>query len=130
MDREPDRGQYVINYFTSAKAERPANFFPLPNAIFHIGLSAGEIASYSYLMHYEDRTSHQCWPSYKTIGKAVGMGENTVRKYVHELWYKELIQIEPSKYELSGQIRNENLQYKILPIQQAIDNYNEGQLWK
>ena len=81
-------------------------------------------------MYCEDRKSHPCWPSYKTIGRAVGMSENTVRKYVHELWYKELIQIEPSKYEPSGQIRNGNLQYKILPIQRAIDNYNEGQLWK
>ena len=58
------------------------------------------------------------------------MSENTVRKYVHELWYKELIQIEPSKHELGGQIRNGNLQYKILPIQRAIDNYNESQMWK
>ena len=81
-------------------------------------------------MYCEDRKSHQCWPSYKTIGRAVGMSENTVRKYVHELWYKELIQIEPSTYESGGQIRNGNLQYKILPIQRAIDNYNEGQLWK
>lgn len=81
-------------------------------------------------MYCEDRKSHQCWPSYKTIGKALGMSENTVRKYVHELWYKELIQIEQSRYESGGQIRNGNLQYKILPIQRAIDNYNEGQLWK
>ncbi|MEY8575656.1 helix-turn-helix domain-containing protein [Oscillospiraceae bacterium 21-37] len=114
----------------STKAERPANFFPLPNAIFHIELSTGAIAVYSYLMYCEDRKSHQCWPSYKTIGRAVGMSKNTVRKYVYELWYKELIQIESSKYEMGRQIRNGNLQYKILPIQQAIDNYNEGQLWK
>ena len=58
------------------------------------------------------------------------MSANTVRKYVHELWYKELIQIEPSTYESGGQIRNGNLQYKILPIQRAIDSYNEGQLRK
>ncbi|WP_330658909.1 hypothetical protein [Acutalibacter muris] len=30
-------------------------------------------------MYCEDRKSHQCWPSYKTIGRAVGMSENTVR---------------------------------------------------
>ena len=130
MDREPDRRRYAIGYPSSANGNRTANFFPLPNAIFHIGLSASEIAVYSYLMYCEDRKSHQCWPSYKTIGRAVGMSVNTVRKYVHELWYKELIQIEPSKYESGGQIRNGNLQYKILPIQRAIDNYNEGQLWK
>lgn len=130
MDRGSDRRKYAIRYFTSPEAERPAHFFPLPNAIFHIGLSTGAIVVYSYLMYCEDRKSHQCWPSYKTIGKAVGMSVNTVRKYVHELWYKELIQIEPSKYESNGQIRNGNLQYKILPIQRAIDSYNKGQLWK
>lgn len=126
MDRESGRGQYAISYFTSPEAERPANFFPLPNAIFHIGLSASEIAVYSFLMYCEDRRSHQCWLSYKTIGKAVGISANTVRKYVHKLWYKELIQIESSTYESGGQIRNGNLKYKILPIQRAIDSYNEG----
>ena len=98
MDRESDRRLRAISYFTSTKAERPANFFPLPNAIFHIELSTGAIAVYSYLMYCEGRKSHQCWPSYKTIGKAVGMSENmlghydagfTLRTYTHATRQKQ-----------------------------------------
>ena len=31
------------------------NYFPLPNVIFSLGLSPGEIAVYSYLLYCEDR---------------------------------------------------------------------------
>lgn len=62
------------------KQRSNGNFFSLPNEIFLLGLRPGELAVYSYLRRCEDRGTHQCWPSYKTIGKAVGMSENTVRK--------------------------------------------------
>ena len=61
------------------------NYFTLPNEVFQLGLSAGELAVYSYLRCCEDRRTHQCWPSYRTIGCAVGMSENTVRKYIRLL---------------------------------------------
>ena len=48
------------------------DYFPLPNEIFSLGLSTGEIAMYAYLMCCEDRKTFQCHPSYKTIGNAVG----------------------------------------------------------
>ena len=60
------------------KQRSNGNFFSLPNEIFLLGLCPGELAVYSYLRRCEDRGTHQCWPSYKTIGKAVGMSENTV----------------------------------------------------
>ena len=41
-----------------------------------------EISIYCYLLSIEDRETYQCYPSYKTIGKALGMSENTVSKYV------------------------------------------------
>ena len=52
------------------------NYFPLPNVIFPLGLSPGEIAVYSYLLHCEDRKTYQYYPSYKTIGQAIGMSTN------------------------------------------------------
>lgn len=58
------------------------HFFSLPNEIFLLGLAHGELAVYCYLKYLENRKTHQCWPSYWNIGKAVGMSENTVRKYV------------------------------------------------
>ena len=85
-----------MNNFLRAPCGSAKKTFPLPKDIFSLGLSAGELAVYAYLMYCEDRKSHQCWPSYKTIGKAVGMSENTVRKYVRELEYKTLILTEPT----------------------------------
>ena len=83
---------------------------------------------HAYLMYCEDRKSHQCWPSYKTIGRAVDMSENTVRKYVRELEYKTLIFTEPTKYESTdGQVRNGNLIFTMLPIQGAVKYHNECQ---
>ena len=117
-----------MSNFLKASCSGARNFFPLPNAIFSLGLSAGELAVYAYLMYCEDRKSHQCWPSYKTVGRAVGMSENTVRKYVRELEYKALIITEPTKYESAGgQVRNGNLIFTILPIQGAVKFYNESQ---
>ena len=62
------------------------NFFSLPNEIFLLGLSPGELAVYCYLRRCENQKTHQCWPSYKTIGEAVGMCANTVRSVGSLLW--------------------------------------------
>ena len=79
-------------YFTSRDPIK--NYFPLPNEVFALGLSPGALAVYSYLMYIEDRTTYQCHASYKTIGKAVNMSPNTVRKYVTELVERGLIKTE------------------------------------
>ena len=73
------------------------NFFSLPNEIFLLGLNAGELAVYSFLRRCENRKTHQCWPSVKTIGQAVRMSENTVRKYIHQLEERGLIASEPTR---------------------------------
>ena len=64
------------------KRDPDKNYFKVPNEVFHIGLSYPEISIYCYLLSIEDRETYQCYPSYKTIGKALGMSENTVSKYV------------------------------------------------
>ena len=65
--------------------EPTKNYFPLPNVIYQLGLSAGAIAVYGYLFYIENRETYQCHASYTTIGNAVGMSRNTVCKYVQEL---------------------------------------------
>lgn len=98
------------------------NFFPLPNALFRLDLCPGEIAVYAYLMFREDRKSFQCHPSYKTIGKAIRMSPNTVRKYVSALEEKQLIETEPTTVTTKkGEKRNGSLRYTILPIRGAIE---------
>ena len=71
-----------MKYFKWPKRDTIKNYFPLPNEIFGLGLTTGEIAIYAFLMYCEDRKTYQCYPSYKTIGKAVGMSKNTVMKHV------------------------------------------------
>lgn len=111
------------------KRDAIKNYFPLPNEIFSLGLSSGEISVYSYLLYRENRKTYQCHPSYKTIGKAVDMSQNTVRKYVMALEERVLIQTEPTTvFTKSGQKRNGSLLYTIRPIQEALDLFYERQM--
>ena len=113
---------------TWLKRDPIRNYFPLPNEIYHLGLSAGAIAVYGYLLRIEDRKTYQCYPSYATIGKAVGMSRNTVRKYVMELEERELIRTEPTSITTAdGRKRNGSLCYTILPIQFSIEQYYQRQ---
>ena len=105
------------------------NTFPFPNDIFMLGLCPGELAVYAYLRRCENRKTHQCWPSYKTIGNAVGMSENTVAKHVASLERRGLIRTEPTTVTTkAGKKRNGNLMYTILPIEEVIDRYIQRKL--
>ena len=98
-------------------------YYLVPNEVFNLGLSSHEIAVYNYLLRY--RRTYQCHPSYRTIGKAVQLSENTVRKYVAGLEEKGLIHTEPSTITTKdGRVRNGSLIYTIRPIQEALElNY-------
>ena len=120
-----------MKYNRYPKRDALKNYFPLPNEIFSLGLSGGEILVYTYLMYREDRETFQCHPSYKTIGEAVGMSNNTVKKYVDGLVEKRLITTKPtSVITKKGEKRNGNLLYTIRPIQEAVDHFNAEQLRK
>ena len=67
--------------------------------------------------------------SYRTIGRAVRMSVNTVRKYVCELEERQLISTENTTVTTrNGLKRNGNLLYTIRPIQLALDRFYEQQL--
>ncbi len=118
-----------MKYNRFPKRDAIKNYFPLPNELFILGLNAGEISIYSYLLYLENRKTFQCWPSYKTIGKAVDMSQNTVRKYVLSLEDKALILTEPTAvYNKSGMKRNGSLLYTIRPIQEALDLFYARQM--
>ena len=105
------------------------NFFSLPNEIFLLGLSPGELAVYCYLRRCENQKTHQCWPSYKTIGDAVGMCENTVSKYIQKLIERGLIAVEPTKVTTkTGVTRNGTLRFTLLPPQNVIAQHYEEKL--
>ena len=113
-----------MKYNQYPKRDAIKNYFPMPNEIFSLGLRAGEIALYAFLLKCEDRKTFKCWPSYKTICKALNISKNTVRNYVEKLCEKQLIEVEYTYvYTKDGKKLNGNLMYTIRPIQEAI-NYD------
>ena len=103
--------------------------FFLPNELFQLGLDYGELAVCSFLKRCKNRKTHQCWHSIKTIGHAVGMSENTVRKYIRQLEERELLFTEPTEIMTrAGQKRNGNLHYTLHPTQEVVNAYYDRQL--
>ena len=80
-------------------------------------------------MYIEDRRTFQCYPSYGTIGKAVGMSGNTVAKYVRALEAKGLIRTEPTTVPgAEGWPRNGTLLYTVQPISGVVERHIERQI--
>ena len=118
-----------MSFSSLRKPDPTGNYFTVPNVIFSLGLEYGEIAVYNYLLRCENRKTYQCWPSYNTIGAAVHMSKNTVKKYVAGLEGKRLITTEYTNVQTQdGSVLNGNLRYTILPIQRAVDYSHEQQL--
>ena len=55
--------QHMVPVFKNANK----NFFSLPNELFFLNIGHGAITVYAYLLYCEDRRTHQCHPSYRTI---------------------------------------------------------------
>lgn len=105
------------------------NFTPLPNEIFSLHLSTGELATYAVLMRLEDPRTYECWPSYETIGKAIGKSKSSVKRYVAGLVEKGLITVAPTSVIMrNGLKKNGNLRYHIRPIREAVEWYTQHQL--
>ena len=113
------------------KRDPVKNYFMVPNEVFSLGLNSDEISIYGYLLKCEDRKTYQCHPSYRTIGNAVDLCENTVKKYVGELVDKGLISTENTTITTKKGIkRNGSLRYTIRPIQEAVELYHQRQMEK
>ena len=117
-----------MNFNKWPKRSAEKNYFLVPNEIFSLGLDYREISLYTYLLRCENRETYQCYPSYKTIGKAIGMCENTVAKYVRQLEEKGLIYTEPTLMRSKdGKPLNGNLLYTIRPIPEVLEAFYERQ---
>ena len=117
-----------MSYNKWPKRSAEKNYFMVPNEIFSLGLDYREISLYTYLLRCENRDTYQCYPSYKTIGKAIRMSENTVAKYVRQLEEKGLIYTEPTIVQSKdGKPLNGNLLYTIRPIPGVLEAFYERQ---
>ena len=95
--------------------------FYLPNEVFQLDLKSGELLVYIYLQYQKGSHSGQCWPSYATIGAAVGMSRKTVQKHVWALVNKGLIQTEETTIRRKdGFIYNGSLLYTLKSIRQVL----------
>ena len=114
--RTHERGIGMLNT-PYVKKDTIKNFFPVPNAVFDLGLHHMEISIYAYLLRIEDRRTYQCIVSYPTIAKKLGISVNTVAKYVAALEEHGLIRTERTEIiTKDGHKRNGCLRYTILPI--------------
>ena len=82
--RAHERGVGMLNT-PYVKKDTIKNFFPVPNAVFDLGLHHMEINIYAYLLRIEDRRTYQRLVSYPTIARKLGISVNTVAKYVAAL---------------------------------------------
>ena len=120
-----------MRYYDSNRKDIPGDYFPMPKAVFRLDLDTGEIALLAYLMYCENRKTFQCYPSYSTIGRATGMSNNTVKKYVDSLRRKGFLCTEPTMVKtLDGRFHNGSLLYTLQPIQPLEDAYYKQQLYE
>ena len=118
-----------MKYGRYPKRDALKDYFPVPNEIFCLGLSSGEIAVYAYLLRCENRKTFQCHPSYATIGEAVNMSNNTVAKHVEGLARKGLITTEHTTVKTrDGRTHNGSLLYTLCPLAPVEQAYFEKQI--
>ena len=118
-----------MSYTLTTRRDPIKNYFPVPNEVYVLGLKPTELSIYSYLLRIEDRQTFECYASYKTIGKAVGVSPNTVRKYVKMLEERGLITTEQTTVtHKDGTKWNGVLKYCIRPVREALEIFYARQI--
>ena len=129
----PDRAQKFCWRSTQQKwltREMFKAVFALPNDVFRLGLKSGELLVYIYLQYQKGMHSDQCWPSYATIGEAVGMSRKTVQKHIGALIDKGLVRADYTSVFVHGKKVNGNLLYTVKPVEQVFREREKAQLDK
>ncbi len=97
------------------------NFFRMYNDIFLFRLDPYEFMIYSYLVSCAG-SKGECWPSYKTMERKLGISVNTIMERIDSLASKRLIDKETrSSKGYNGKSRTSNNHYHIRPIEEAWD---------
>lgn len=61
-----------MSYHPYPKRDLIKNYFPVPNEIYYLGLSAGAIAVYGYLLHIENRETYRATQAIKPLARLSG----------------------------------------------------------
>ena len=104
-------------------------FFTLPKEIFLLELPPSAFLVYAYLLLVEDRRTHTCHSSIRTIAAATHLAVSTVMKSVNTLVERKLISVEHTTYyDKRGMKWTGNNCYTILPTRAALANLYQEQL--
>ncbi len=96
-------------------------FFTLPKEIFLLELSPSAFVVYAYLLLVEDRRTHKCHSSIRTIAAAAHLAVSTVMKSINELAERQLIAVEHTTYlDNSGMKWTGNNCYTLLSTRVAL----------
>lgn len=79
------------------------NFYMMPNDIFSLGLDPFEFMILSYLVRRMNSVS-ECWPSFKTMSKDLGISVSTLKDRVAKMIKRGLISV--GKHTSNGKYRN------------------------
>ena len=79
------------------------NFYMMPNDVFKLRLDPYEFMILSYLVRRMNADS-ECWPSFKTMSKDLGISVSTLEDRIAKLEKRKLISVR--KYTGSGKHRN------------------------
>ena len=79
------------------------NFYMMPNEVFSLGLDPYEFMILSYLVRRMNSDS-ECWPSFKTMSKDLGISISTLEDRVAKMGKRGLISV--GKHTSNGTYRN------------------------
>lgn len=66
------------------------NFYMMPNDVFNLGLDPYEFMILSYLVRRMN-ADNECWPSFKTMSKDLGISISTLEKRIAKMEKRGLI---------------------------------------
>ena len=79
------------------------NFYMMPNNVFSLNLDPFEFMILSYMVRRMNGES-ECWPSFKTMSKDLGISVSTLENRVAKLCKRGLISV--GKHTSNGKYRN------------------------
>lgn len=79
------------------------NFYMMPNEVFNLDLDPYEFMILSYMVRRMNAAS-ECWPSFKTMSKDLGISVSTLEDRVAKMCKRGLISVD--KHTSNGKYRN------------------------
>ena len=97
-----------MKYYPHPQRSALKNYFPLANALFTYSLAPGALMIYAHLSYLQHAGASSRDATCRSVGRALYLSENTVRKHLRELERHRLARIEGGVCVPLGWMRREN----------------------